>query len=311
MTINRGRARTRHISPVMVAAGIFAALLAGKVGAQDLDPRRYVNVPVGQNFAALGFVHSEGDVNVSPSVPLDDAFLSIKATSLSYVRTMGLGGKAATFDAYVPYVCTSGSAILDGERLRRDVCGLGDALVRFTYNFVGAPALGMSDFIKREKELVVGASIQLSLPTGEYDSDYLLNIGANRWVLRPEIGISIPRRNWSFEFAAGVRIFTDNDDYVGDVTSSQDPLYNLQAHIIYDLSPRQWLSLDANYFFGGAAYNDDVPSAIKQENSRLGITWFVMVNPGFGLKLAAHAGVATRVGNDSDTFLLAGIYRWE
>jgi hypothetical protein len=77
------------------------------------------------------------------------------------------------------------------------------------------------------------------------------------------------------------------------------------------VSPHQWLSLDGNYFFGGIAYKDDVPSAIKQENSRLGITWFAMVNPKFGLKLAAHAGVATRVGNDSDTFTIAGVYRWE
>ena len=300
-----------HVFRITVAFGISAVLLAGNVDAQDLDPRRYVNVPVAQNFVGLGFTYSEGDVNVSPSVPLDDAFLSMNVASLSYLRTMGLGGKAATFDAFVPYVCVSGSAVLDDERLSRDVCGLGDALVRFTYNFIGAPALGMSDFIKREKELVVGASVQLSLPTGQYDSEFLLNIGANRWVVRPEIGISIPWRNWSFEFAAGVRIFADNDDYVGDVTFSQDPLYNLQAHITYDLSPRQWLSLDGNYFFGGAAYQDDVPSAIKQENSRLGITWFVMLKSGIGLKLAAHTGVATRVGNDSDTVTLAGIYRWE
>jgi len=308
---NRNGALTRHLSPVIVAIGIGAVLLVGRAGAQDLDPRRYVNLPVAQNFLALGLVHSEGDVNVSPSVPLDDAFLSIKAASWSYIRTMGLGGKATTFDAYVPYACASGSAVHDGERLSRDVCGLGDALVRFTYNFVGAPALGMSDFIRREKELVVGASIQLSVPTGQYDSDYLVNIGANRWVVRPEIGVSIPRRDWSFEFSAGVRIFTDNDDYVSDATFSQDPLFNLQAHVIYDLSPRQWLSLNGNYFFGGAAYNDDVLSAIKQENSRMGLTWFVMVTPGFGLRLAAHTGIATRVGNDSDTFTLAGIYRWE
>ena len=302
---------TRNSRPIAAALCVVIIMMLSSAEAQDLDPRRYVNVPVAQNFAVLGFTYSEGDVNVSPSVPIDDAFLSMNVASLSYIRTMGVGGKAATFDAFVPHVCVSGSAVLDGERISRDVCGLGDALVRFTYNFVGAPALGMSDFIKKKKEFVVGASIQLSLPTGQYDSEFLLNIGANRWVVRPEIGISIPWRNWSLEFAAGVRIFADNDDYVGDVTFSQDPLYNLQAHITYDLSPRQWLSLDGNYFFGGVAYKDNVPSAIKQENSRLGITWFVMMNPTIGVRMTAHTGVATRVGNDSDTFTIAGVYRWD
>ncbi len=302
---------TRNSRPIAAALGVVIILLFGTAEAQDLDPRRYVNLPVGQNFLRLGVGYSEGDVNLTPSVPLEDAELSINAASLAYLRTMDLGGKAASFDAYVPYACASGSAIQDGERLRREVCGMGDALVRLTYNFVGAPALELSEFVKRERELVVGASVQLSLPTGQYDSDYLVNIGANRWVIRPEIGVSIPLSKWVLEFAAGVRFFSDNDDYFGDMTFSQDPLYNLQAHMIYDLSPRQWLSLNANYFFGGATYNDNAPAAIRQENSRVGITWYVVVNPNVGLKLAAHAGVVTRVGNDSNTISMAAIYRWE
>jgi len=296
---------------IAIALGVLIVLLFGTAEAQDLDPRRYVNLPVGQNFLRLGYGYSDGDVNLTPSVPLDDAVLTINAASLSYLRTINLGGNSASFDAYVPYACASGSAVQNGERLYRDVCGMGDALLRLTYNFVGAPALGLSDFVKREKEIVVGASVQVSLPTGQYDSDYLVNIGANRWVIRPEIGMSIPLRKWVLEFAAGVRFFSDNDDYVGDVTFSQDPLYNLQAHMIYDLSPRQWLSLNANYFFGGPTYNDNAPAAIRQENSRVGITWYVVVNPKVGLKLAAHVGVVTRVGNDSNTISMAAIYRWE
>jgi len=279
--------------------------------AQDLDPRRYVNLPVGQNFAVLNFSYSTGDVNFSPSVPIEDAQLSMNAATLVYLRTMDLGGKAASFDVNMPYVCTSGSAVSNGERIYRDVCGTGDAGVRLTYNFVGAPALGLSEFIKKEKELVVGASVQVSLPIGQYDSNYLINIGANRWVIRPEIGMSIPLRKWVLEFAAGVRFFSDNDDHVSDMTLSQDPLYNLQVHAIYDLSPRQWLSLNTNYFFGGVTYNDGVPGSTRQENSRVGITWYMAVNPKLALKLAAHAGVVTRVGNDSNTYTLAAIYRWE
>jgi hypothetical protein len=298
-------------SRTIAALGVVMIMQLSSAEAQDLDPRRYVNVPVGQNFMRLGIGYSEGDVNVSPSVPLEDAFLSMNAVSLAYLRTVDVGGKAASFDVYVPYTCASGSAVIDDERLHRDVCGTGDALVRLTYNFVGAPALELSEFVKKEKELVVGAGVQVSFPIGQYDSDYLVNTGANRWVIRPEIGMSIPWRKWSFELSAGARFFSDNNDYIGDTTLSQDPLYNLQVHFIYDLSPRQWLSLNANYFFGGITFKDGTQSAIRQANSRVGITWSVAVNSQFALKLAAHAGVVTRVGNDSNTISMAAIYRWE
>jgi hypothetical protein len=70
----------------------------------------------------------------------------------------------------------------------------------------------------------------------------------------PEIGMSIPWGKWCFEFTAGARLFTDNDDFVADATLEQDPLYNLQLHWVYGLTPRQWVSLNANYFFGGVTY---------------------------------------------------------
>jgi hypothetical protein len=293
------------------SATITGILLAGSVTAQDLDPRRYVNLPVGQNFLAGAYSYSEGDVNVSPSLPLEDAFLSIVGPTVAYARTIDIGGKASSFDVYLPYLCASGSAVLDGERLDRTVCGRGDTSIRISYNFIGAPAMGLSEFAKKEKEVVVGASLQVGVPTGRYDDDKVLNIGANRWFIKPEIGMSIPWRKWNFEFAAGVRIFTDNDKFVGDMRLKQDPLYNLQAHLIYDLSPRQWISLNSNYFFGGDTYQDSVPSANRQENSRLGLTWAVALNSKNALKLLAHTGVITRIGNDSDTYSVAWIYRWD
>lgn len=158
--------------------------------------------------------------------------------------------------------------------------------------------------------VVVGASVQVSFPTGQYDSDKLLNIGANRWYIKPEIGLSVPWRKWSFEFAAGVRYFTDNDEFLG-TTLEQDPLYNVQAHLIYDLTPRQWVSLDGNYFSGGETYQNGVSAASRQNNSRLGLTWAVALNSQHILKFLAHTGVVGRIANDSDMFTAAWTYRWD
>jgi hypothetical protein len=311
MTRAGGALRRGNIAKVAVTYVIVSLIIFGSAEAQDLDPRRYIQLPVNQNFVRVAYGYSEGDVNIAPSLPLMNASLTIEGGSLAYSRTMGIGGNTASFDAWLPYLCASGSADLNGERRSRDVCGQGDARVRITYNFVGAPSMDLSEFAKKQKEVVIGTSLQVYIPTGQYDDDELLNIGANRWVIKPEFGMSIPWRKWSFEFTAGVRFFTDNDDFVGDVTQEQDPLYNLQVHLVYDLTPRQWISLNGNYFFGGVVSNDSIPIESRQENSRVGLTWSVALNPKHVLKFVAHKGVITRIGNDSNTYSVEWIYRWD
>lgn len=290
---------------------VASLLIAGLANAQDLDPRRYVNLPIDQNFLAVLYSYSEGDVNVSPSVPLEGASLRIDGPAFAYVRTFEMAGNSASIDAFLPYVCASGSALLDGERVSREVCGQGDARLRLSYNFHNAPALVLSDFVKQERQVVVGASLQIGIPSGDYDADKLLNIGANRWYIKPEIGMTIPWRKWSIELAAGVRFFADNDKYFGGVKLQQDPLYNLQAHFTRDLTPRQWVSINSNYFFGGDTFQNGTPGGTHQENSRLGLTWAIALNSKHTFKFLAHTGVITRIGNDSDTFSFAWAYRWD
>ncbi len=290
---------------------VVAICLLSTANAQDLDPRRYTNIPVDQNFLALAYLYSEGDVTFSSSAPLSDARIRIDGPALAYLRTFAIAGKSASVDVLLPYACVAGSAVFNGERSGREVCGLGDTALRVSYNFIGAPAAKLRDFVRQKKTTVVGASVQIGMPTGQYDSDKLLNIGANRWYIKPEVGVSIPWNKWSFEFAAGVRIFTDNSEFFGAVNLAQDPLYNIQSHVIFDLTPRQWVSLDANYFFGGDTLQDGVPSATRQNNSRLGLTWTVALNSKHLLKFLAHTGVIGRVSNDSDTFTVAWSYRWD
>lgn len=293
------------------AVAIASFLLVSLANAQDLDPRRYINLPINQNFIVGAYSFSEGDVNTSPSLPLEDAILKIDGAAVIYARTFALAGNLASMDLVIPYLCADGSALVGDVRRSRKTCGTGDTLLRFTYNFYGAPAVDIGEFRKQKKGIVLGASVQISIPTGSYDDDKLLNIGANRWYIRPEIGISVPWRKWSFEFNAGVRFFTNNDKFFGNVEVKQDPLYNIQAHVIYDLTRRQWLSLSGNYFFGGDTYQDDISSATEQKNSRLGAKWALAVNPQNTLTLLAHTGIITRIGNDSDTYSIAWTYRWE
>jgi hypothetical protein len=289
---------------------LMIGLMSSEVRAYDLEPRSYINLPIDQSFTGISYVHSEGGVNVTPSVPLKDASVRIHGPVFSYMRTLDIAGNAARFDVSLPYTCASGSALVNGNRLSRDVCGQGDITARLIYNFYGAPALERKDFVRQKKDVVVGASLQVGAPTGLYDMSRLLNIGANRWFIEPEIGASFPWGNFSVEMAAGVNIFTDNGAYFGGVTLKQDPLYNLQAHFTYDFSPRQWVAFSGNYYFGGSTYSNDVKAPDRQANSRAGVIYSLLLDRQNILKLSASKGVITRIGNDANNMGVSWIHRW-
>ena len=120
MTSVWGELKRCNIVTIVVAIAILKFFLIGIAEAQDLDPRRYVNLPVDQNFLRIAYGYSEGDVNIAPSLPLEDAILTIEGGSLAYLRTMGIGGNASSFDVWLPYLCASGSAELGGERRNRE-----------------------------------------------------------------------------------------------------------------------------------------------------------------------------------------------
>ena len=57
--------------------------------------------------------------------------------------------------------------------------------------------------------------MRLQLPLGQYETNKVINIGSNRWVFSPQIGVWHVVRNLTFEAYAGVWLFTDNDEFLG------------------------------------------------------------------------------------------------
>jgi hypothetical protein len=287
------------------------ALVQGKLArAQDLEPRTYTNLPVGQNFLAAGYAYSDGEINPSPSVPLKDVELTIKAFPIAYMRSLDLWGKAGNISAAWARVCMEGSGLVNGELVEGDRCGTADPTVRLAYMFYGAPALDMQTFRKTPVGRVIGFSLKIDAPWGDYNNENIINSGSNRWTFKPEIGMSNRWGRWSFDAAFAARLFTDNDNFKGNVTLEQDPLYQAQLHIIYDLPKGRWLSLNGNYFWGGETQKDGVRADDRQENSRVGLTFAWPLTPQHSLKFYASRGIVTNIGNDSDTLGVLWQYRW-
>jgi len=158
--------------------------------------------------------------------------------------------------------------------------------------------------------LIVGASLQVSVPAGQYDNTKVVNLGTNRWFVKPEVGVSKALGRWTLEAAAAVTDFADNDDFLGGGTRSQDPLYSLQGHALYTFPHGVWGSIDGTYFAGGRSTLNGVPGNDLQQNWRLGATLAFPVDLRNSIKLYGSHGVSARTGNNYDLLGLAWQYRW-
>lgn len=290
-------------------AGLLAVLGVCGAQGQDLEPRLYTAAPVGLNFLAVAYATSSGGALFDPSVPLENAEIDVDAPALAYVRTLGLWGKSAKVDATLAHACLSGTATLAGEVVSRDVCGLADPRVRLSVNFLGAPALTRQQFAAYKQDLLVGASLQVTAPTGQYDDDRVVNVGTNRWSLRPEIGFSKTLRRLIVEMAASAAFYGDNGDFVKG-NKEQDPIYSLQLHVVHVFPKGAWLAGDATHYRGGRSTVAGVTGDDLQSNARFGATFGMPLTPSQSLRLAASTGVSTRTGTDFDTFVVAWQYRW-
>ena len=188
--------------------------------------------------------------------------------------------------------------------------GFGDPRFRFSMNFYGAPALTLQEFAGYRQDVVVGASLQVTAPLGQYDNSKLLNIGNNRWSFKPELGVSKAWGQWTVEVAPSVTIYTDNTDFSNGKTFAQAPLYAVQGHVIYGFSSGIWLAVDGLYFTGGRTTVNGVQGDNMQSNSRVGLTLALPVDRHHSVKLNASTGTSTRTGADFDAIGIAWQYRW-
>ena len=287
----------------MAAAGAAAR-------AQDIEPRAYSNAPVGVNFAIAGYAQTRGGLEFPDAAQLANAKMKTSTAVFAYARALDLWGMSGKFDAIVPYMDLSGTALYRGDPVERNVDGLIDPRFRLSVNFYGAPALGMKEFRQYRQDLIVGASLQVGVPLGQYDPSRLINIGNNRWSFKPELGLSKAVGAWTFEGKLAAAIFTDNNDFFGGKHRSQDPIYSSQGNAIYSFANGVWASLDATYYAGGRTTLDGVRGDDLQQNWRVGATLALPVNARNSVKLYASSGVFARTGNNFDLLGIVWQYRW-
>ena len=297
-------------APLWIWIGILALWVRG-APAQDLEPRAYSVSPVGTSFAVFTTGQSRGSVVTDPTLPIEDVSAVVNVLSMAYFRSFDFFGRSANFTAALPYGWGRVEGLVLGEPGRITRSGLVDARFRVAFNLKGAPAMHLREFMKYRHKTVIGTSLVIIAPTGQYDPAKIVNLGTNRWTFKPEFGFSRAlgeSGRWLLDAYGGVWFFTANNDYRGG-TKTQDPMLTTQLHLNYLVRPRFWASVDTTFYAGGRGHVDGVPQA-NQRNLRIGTTISIPIHGPHSLKFSASTGAVVRTGGDFNTFGFAYQYLW-
>ncbi len=291
--------------------GILLLLCTQILSAQTLEPKLYSNTPIDVNVLFTGIGYTEGAIPENQSLGLENPNLKIKSAFIAYGRAFDVLGHNTKFDIILPTSSLSGTAQQFGLDVSRDVSGMADTKARLTFNLFGGPALSFQEFASYKQDTIVGLSIQATIPTGQYNASRLINIGTNRWSIKPAIGISKVISDYTLEFTADAEFYTTNDDFYGGIKRKQDPIYSAQAHVLYTFRKGMWLAVGATYYKGGQYINDGVvvPNTTLS-NSRLGVTFAMPIDKQNTIKIFGNTGINTRYGTDFDGIVIAWQYIW-
>jgi Putative MetA-pathway of phenol degradation len=294
-----------------VGAALAGLIVSGVAAAQDMEPRAYSASPIGANFLVTAFTWSTGAVVLDPALPITDVQADVQGIALALGHSFNLFGNLALVTAAMPYAVAdvSGKVLEQQSSISRS--GLADARVKFSVNLRGNPAMTAREFAAAPPRTVVGASVNVTAPAGQYYGTKLINLGTNRWSFKPEVGVAVPKGRWDLDGYVGVTFFTPNANFFPDGRRrTQDPVLSLQGHASYTVRPRLWVAFDATWYRGGSARVDDGDRSEGMNNSRLGVTLSLPVGRRYSAKVAVGSGVVARTGTDFSTVAIAWQVLW-
>lgn len=281
---------------------VLALLLPLAANANDVLPRLFTNIPTGVNFLSLGYVFSEGNVTVDPSLAVD-VEARLHTYQVSYARSFGAFGQSALFTAALPYAGLTLNGLVGGERVTVSGDERPDPIFRLALNLLGAPMLNRQEFASYQQKTIVGFNIEVRPPWGDYDKSRVVNFGSNRWTVSPELGISHRMGQFTLEAAGTAIFFSDNEEYLVNSTLKQQPIGMFRATALYHFGRKgSFIGLGALYLRGGQTTVDGTDRRDLQSKSRLGIALSLPFGRRHNILLKASTGVTTRIGADFDNY---------
>jgi hypothetical protein len=283
--------------------------------AQDLEPRRWSHLPTGLNILGAGVVTTDGDIFFDPVMQIEDGTFRLHSMGASYVRSFEWLGKSSRLDIKLPYVYGRWEGLVDGDYTTIRRHGFGDPRLRLSMLLYGAPPLSGSEYMQYRAQhpvaTTIGAAVTMVLPWGEYFPDRLINLGGNRYVIRPSLGLLHRRGPWEFECTTSLSFYQDNDEYFGNSRMERDPLWFLQGHVTRDLARGQWLTLSGGFSYDGEFYLNGVSLDYSERTSYVSVGWGMALTRQQSIRVAyIKADTQVVLGSSSDNLLLSWSLAW-
>jgi hypothetical protein len=302
----------------LALAAALGLCALGAARGQDLAPRAYVITPIHSNAINLTYSYFSGNVLFNGAAPITDATAKVNLSVFSYYHSFSFFGRSANITASLPYGVGNyhGTVNTIEDNVYRS--GLLDSFYRLSVNLKGGPAMPVEAFQKWRQKWLIGASLKIVAPTGQYDSTKLINWGNNRWAFKPEIGFSRRWGHWLLDTYGAVWFFTTNQEFFshnqffpGTQTQSENPVGAFEGHLSYDFKPRLWISLDGNFWYGGQTSLSGVPNvATVQRNSRIGVTASIPLTKHQSMKISYNNGAYISYGGNYQDISLSWQYSW-
>ena len=292
----------------------FISVVTLRLCAQDLAPRAYVITPMGFNAVTVTWSYYNGGVNFNGAVPVTGATGTFSVPTFSYYHSFNFFGRTANVTGFLPY----GVGTFQGEvqEQQRSVyrSGLMDSGGRLSVNLVGGPAMPAPKFAKWKQRVILGTSLRVLAPTGQYDPTKIVNWGINRWAFKPEMGYSERWGHWLLDAYAGAWFYTTNPaSYDTPIPKPQieKPIGALEGHLSRDFKAGTWVSFDSNFWWGGVTRLNGIQNiATKQVGSRSGGTAAWRFSKHQSLKVSYANGTYIRFGGNYQSVQAAWQYSW-
>jgi hypothetical protein len=95
----------------------------------------------------------------------------------TYYHSFGFFGRSANVVASLPYGVGNFKGTVAGAQDNLYRSGLVDSVFRFSGNLKGGPAMPVPKYMRWKQKVLLGPSLKVIAPTGQYDPTKLINWG--------------------------------------------------------------------------------------------------------------------------------------
>lgn len=201
----------------LISSILFILLTSGTALCQDLVPRRWSHLPINTNFAGVRYGYTRADINFDPVLKLENVEMEMHTMGIGYMRTFEVLERSARVEVKIPFQDAHWEGLLDGRQASAHRRGVADPVVRLAVNLLGGPPLEGKAFAEYrasiKQETIVGLGMVVHVPVGQYYEDKLLNLGSNRFTIRPQLGVVHQLGNWTAELTGSIWFLRDKNRF--------------------------------------------------------------------------------------------------